>query len=187
MVRRAISTARSRGVVGVMSWISFRPAQRGLVHQRLGLLDRQVGHDQAVEAGGRRLVEKALHAQPMDDRVGDHGDQRRVVQLRRTLGAERPQGLKDVPDPDPALQGTVIARGDDRPVGDRVGVGNPDLDHVRPALDQLVDQDAVVARSGSPAVTNGMRAGRRSFFSREKSVSMRFMEFSGGVAVRYGQ
>ena len=48
-------TARSRGVVGVMSWISFRSrAGRPARAERLRLLDRQVGDDQAVEPGGRR-------------------------------------------------------------------------------------------------------------------------------------
>ena len=68
-------------------------------------------------------------------------DQRRLVELRRALGAERPHGLEDVRDLDPALQGPVIARGDHRAVGDRVGIGNADLDHVRAPADQLGDQD----------------------------------------------
>ncbi len=141
MVRRAISTARSRGVVGVINWISFRPRRRGPVHHRLRLLDREIGHDHPVQARGRRVIEKALHTQAVDDRVRDHRDQRRLVELRRTLGAKRAQGLKNVPHLDPSVQGTVIARGDHGAVGDRIGIRDPDLDQVRAALDQLVDQD----------------------------------------------
>ncbi len=39
-----------------------------------------------------------------------------------------------------ALERAVIAGGDHRPVGDRVGIGNPDLDQMRAAIDQLGDQ-----------------------------------------------
>ena len=67
---------------------------------------------------------------------------RRLVEPRRALGAEGPQGLEDVRDLDPALERPVIARGDHRAVGDRVGVGNPDLDHVRAPVDQLADEHA---------------------------------------------
>ena len=41
---------------------------------------------------------------------------------------------------DPVLQRPVVARRDHGAVGDRVGVGDSDLDHVRTALDQLGDQ-----------------------------------------------
>ena len=41
---------------------------------------------------------------------------------------------------DPAAEGPGVAGGDDRPVGDRVGVGDADLDHVGPPADDLGDQ-----------------------------------------------
>ena len=58
----------------------------------------------------------------------------------RPFGPQRPESLEDVRQLDPTLQGPVIARGDDRPVGDRVGVGDADLDQIGPALNQLADQ-----------------------------------------------
>ena len=44
-------------------------------------------------------------------------------------------------DLDPALERAMIAGGDDRPVGDRVGVGNPHFDQVRAPIHQLGDQE----------------------------------------------
>ena len=70
-------SARSRGVVGVMSWISRRSSDRRLPAECLRLLDRQVGDDQAVDPGGDRLAEVAVHAPAVDDRVRDHRHQRR--------------------------------------------------------------------------------------------------------------
>ena len=49
-------------------------APGGLLEQGPGFLDRQIGNDQAVESGGRRVVEVSLHPQPVDDRIGDHRD-----------------------------------------------------------------------------------------------------------------
>ena len=46
----------------------------------------------------------------------------------------------------------MIARGDDRSVGDRVGIRDADLDQVRPAVDQLVDQRG---RGGQVGVAGG--------------------------------
>ena len=54
--------------------------------------------------------------------------------------AQRSQSLEDISHLDPTFQGPVITCGDDRPVGDRVGVGDADLDQIGPALNQLADQ-----------------------------------------------
>ena len=94
---------------------------------------------------------------------------------RRGLGAEGPERLEDVRELDPALERPVVARRDHRAVGDRVGVRDADLDHVRPAATSSVISAAVVGRSGSPAVTNGIRARRPSLLRRVNRVSMRFM------------
>ena len=140
VVDRAISTARSRGRRRRDELDQLEVAQRRLLHQGPRLLDRQVGDDQAVQPGGRRVVEVAIGADPVDDRVRDHRDHRRVVEPRRALGAEGPQGLEDVPDLHPALERPVIAGGDHRAVGDRVGIGDPHLDQVRAPGHQLADQ-----------------------------------------------
>ena len=81
-----------------------------------------------------RLAEVAVDALAVDDRVGDHRRPaaRRVERPVGVLGAEGPERLEDVRELDPALEGPVIARRDHRAVGDRVGVGDADLDHVRP-------------------------------------------------------
>ena len=152
VVDLAISTARSRGVVGVMSWISLR-LRRVAFSSRAR--DSSTGRSGTIRPSNPAVAASlriSLHPEPMDDRVGDHRDHGRLVEPRRALGAERPQGLEDVRDLHPALERPVVARGDHRAVGDRVGVGNPDLDHVRAAADQLADEHA---RRGEVGIAGG--------------------------------
>ena len=111
----------------------------------------------------------------MNDGVGDHRDHGHFVEPRRAFGPKRAEGLEDVRHLDAAFQRPVIARGDHRAVRDRVRIGDPHFDQMRPRLTSSLMSIPVVERSGSPAVTNGMNARRFSFRNREKRLSMRFM------------
>ena len=54
--------------------------------------------------------------------------------------AEAGDQVEAVADPDAGGERALRRGLDDRPVGDRVGEGNADLDHVRAALDHGVEQ-----------------------------------------------
>ena len=59
VVDRAISTAQGAGRGGRDQLDELEVTPGGLVHQRGRFLHRQVGDDQAVEPGDRRVVEVA--------------------------------------------------------------------------------------------------------------------------------
>ena len=112
-----------------------------LAAEPLRLLDGQVGDDQAVDPGGDRLAEVAVHPPAQDDRVRDHRHERgRGRRTSRRLGAEAPEHLEDLVELDPTPERPVVAGRDHRAVGDRVGVRDAHLDHVRPPRDHLGDQ-----------------------------------------------
>ena len=130
---------RVRRKFGFGYW-SFSAAVKVKVKNALQFIEN---FEQAVadEARRRGVVEVALDAHPMDDRIRDHRHQRRLADGGRALGAEGAEGLEDVRDLDAVLERPMVAGGDDRAVGDGVGVGDADLDQVRAPADQLVDQD----------------------------------------------
>ena len=91
VVRSAIRSARSRGVVGVIELDERKILAAADLGQRAGLFDRQVGHDRPGHARGLRVGHVSFQPVPKDDRVADHRDDRRLDWF--TCRGRRPSAL----------------------------------------------------------------------------------------------
>ena len=124
--------------------------------ERLGFERGHVGNQQAVGAGlggiAQRTRPRAMH----EIRIGKDAD-RHV----RMACPEASDQLEAVADPHACRERALCGRLDHRPVGDRVGEGDADLDHVRAALDDGIEQAALVSRSGSPSIRKAPKAASR--------------------------
>ena len=111
-----------------------------------GLVERQVGDHQRLHAGGRGAREEALG--PVGEHGVDVGEQH-----ERRAGAVRGGEAEDVVGRDAGEQRRVRGALHDRPVGDRVGERDAELDDVGAGLDERRDQAVAGLESGWPPVT----------------------------------
>ena len=143
------------GVVGAAIRTGSMPAAIAASAQGAASIEGTSATSRLSAPGFGQLGAETLAA-ARDDDVGVGQDADRDVGM---AGAEVGDHRQAIGGADPGLERLLGGLGDHRAVGDRVGEGNADLDHVAPALDQGVEQGGG-ARRGRDGRASGSRRTR---------------------------